>query len=326
MKKLNWGVLGTAKIARTHTIPGMQQAENCNLYAVAGRSLEKAEQYRDAFGFEKAYGSYEALLADPAVEAVYIPLPNALHCEWTIRALEAKKHVLCEKPLAPTLEEIDRMYAAAEKNGVCLMEAFAYLHSPFLAAIRDEIASGAIGELLYGDSAFIASNHDISNIRMRMETRGGALYDVGCYCTSQLLAIFDEEPLTVQAVSELTDEGVDICTTGILTFQGGKRATFQTGMVLATDSGRRVDRLYLHGTEGWIKTEEPFNVTGEPAYTVWRDGVSTVKTVKTPNNYALEVEQLGRCVCNGERPLVTEAFTKRNARVISKVLHSVGYY
>ena len=142
MRKIKWGVLGTAGIARGCTIPGMQQAENCEMYAIAGRSIEKAEAFRAEFGFQKAYGSYEALLNDPEVEAVYIPLPNELHCEWAVKALNAKKHVLCEKPLAPTLEEIERMIAAANENGVLLMEAFAYLHSPIVSAVKAELDSG----------------------------------------------------------------------------------------------------------------------------------------------------------------------------------------
>ena len=115
MRKINWGVLGTAGIARGQTIPGMQQAENCNLYAVAGRSLEKAQAFQREFGFEKAYGSYDALLADPQVEAVYIPLPNELHYAWTVKAMQAGKHVLCEKPLAPTPEQVQELHDAAKK-------------------------------------------------------------------------------------------------------------------------------------------------------------------------------------------------------------------
>ena len=135
MENIKWGVLGTAGIARGQTIPAMKTAENCTLFAIAGRSLEKAKEFRQEFGFEKAYGSYEALLNDPEVEAVYIPLPNDLHCEWTIRALNAKKHVLCEKPLAVSKAQEESMFRAAEENGVHLMEAFAYLHSPVTAAI-----------------------------------------------------------------------------------------------------------------------------------------------------------------------------------------------
>ena len=121
MRKVKWGVLGTAGIARGQTIPGMQLAEHCELYAVAGRNPEKAEQFRNEFGFQKAYGSYEELLADPEVEAVYIPLPNHIHCEWTVKALQAKKHVLCEKPLAMNAAEAEAMFRAAEENGMLLI-------------------------------------------------------------------------------------------------------------------------------------------------------------------------------------------------------------
>ena len=141
MKRINWGVLGTAGIAKGQTIPGMLQAENCCLYAIAGRSMEKAKAFQAEFSFEKAYDSYEALLADPRVEAVYIPLPNELHSEWTVKAMRAGKHVLCEKPLAPTPEQVEALYAEAEACGVILMEAFAYLHSPYMQALKAELES-----------------------------------------------------------------------------------------------------------------------------------------------------------------------------------------
>ena len=139
MRKIKWGVLGTTNIARGCTSPGMRLAENCELYAIAGRSLEKAERFRAEFGFEKAYGSYEALLANPAVEAVYIPRPNTLHHEWVVTAAKAGKHILCEKPLAPSAKEAAEMQSAARENGVLLMEAFAYLHTPLIAAIKAEL-------------------------------------------------------------------------------------------------------------------------------------------------------------------------------------------
>ena len=167
MQKIKWGVLGTAGIAKEQTIPGMKEASNCEVYAIAGRNLEKAKEFQEMFGFEKAYGSYEELLQDPEVEAVYIPLPNTLHYEWTVKALEAKKHVLCEKPLAPSEEVARQMIEAAEKNGVLLMEAFAYLHSPFIKAVKAELDAKTIGDVVYMESTFITSDYDISNIRMR---------------------------------------------------------------------------------------------------------------------------------------------------------------
>ena len=144
MSKIKWGVLGTADIARGCTIPGMQQADNCELYAIAGRSMEKAQLFKEQFGFEKAYGSYDELLCDENVQAVYIPLPNHLHLEWTLKALRAKKHVLCEKPMAMNAKETEEMFCCAKENGVLLMEAFAYLHSPFVKAVKEELEFNSI--------------------------------------------------------------------------------------------------------------------------------------------------------------------------------------
>ena len=325
MRKINWGVIGTAGIAKGCTIPGMQQADNCNLYAIAGRSLEKAKAYQDEFGFQIAYDSYEALLADPKVEAVYIPLPNELHYEWTIKALKAKKHVLCEKPLAPTPEQIEAMFACAKENGVLLMEAYAYLHSPLMAQIKQEIQNGTIGDILYMESQFITSDYDISNIRMRKETYGGALFDLGCYTTTQILWMLEEEPIKVQAVADFTDHGIDSYTSGLLTFADGKKATFICAMVLATDKDRRIDCLRIHGTLGDIYCNARFNQCGNLQYTLTIGDDHIVKTVSTPQNYRLEVEQLGRCISNGEQPHVSQNFTLKNARLMEKILKEIGY-
>lgn len=325
MRKINWGVLGTAGIAKGQTIPGMQQAHNCNLYAIAGRSMDKVKAYQEEFGFEKAYDSYEALLADENVEAVYIPLPNELHYEWTIKALNAKKHVLCEKPLAPTPELIQKMFACAKENGVLLMEAFAYLHSPLMAAMKHEIQAGMIGDVLYAESQFITSDYDISNIRMRKETFGGATYDLGCYTTSQILWLLDDEPTKVQAVAEFSEQGIDTYTSGVLTFADGKKATFICAMVLATDKDRRIDCLRVHGTKGDIYCGAQFNQCGDLSYTLTVGDHSEVKTVSTPHNYCLEVEQLGRCILDGEKPHVSEAFTMKNARLLESILAVIGY-
>ena len=325
MRKINWGVIGTAGIAKGCTIPGMVLAENCNLYAIAGRSMEKAKAYQAEFGFEVAYDSYEALLADPKVEAVYIPLPNELHYEWTIKALNAKKHVLCEKPLAPTPAQIQEMFACAKENGVILMEAFAYLHSPLMAAIKKELQSGIIGDVLYMESQFITSDYDISNIRMRKETYGGATYDLGCYTTTQILWMLDEEPVKVQAVADFSDRGIDTYTSGLLTFADGKKATYICAMVLATDKDRRIDCLRIHGTKGDIRTDAQFNQCGELSYTLTVGEEKTVKTVSTPQNYSLEVTQLGRCITDGEKPHISQDFSMKNALLMEKILKIIGY-
>ena len=325
MRKIKWGVLGTAGIAKGQTIPGMVHAENCELYAIAGRDMAKAKVYQEEFGFEKAYDSYEALLEDPEVEAVYIPLPNTLHHEWTIKALEAKKHVLCEKPLAPSAEQAEEMIAAANKNGVLLMEAFAYLHSPIVKAIREELDAGVIGDILYMENAFITSDYDLSNIRMRRETRGGCLYDLGCYNISQILWMFGEEPEKVMAVADYSEQNVDVLTTGFLTFKGGKRASFTCGMLLKTDADKRIDRLQIHGTRGYIRSDVEYNQCGELQYTVVVDDKEEIKTVSVPQNYRLEVEQLGRCIAEGEALHVSNEFTVKLARTMDRILESIGY-
>lgn len=325
MRMIKWGVLGTAGIAKGHTIPGMAEAENCELYAIAGRDLEKAQTFQKEFGFEKAYDSYEALLADPQVEAVYIPLPNTLHKEWTIKALEAKKHVLCEKPLAPTAAEAEEMIAVAEKNGVFLMEAFAYLHSPIVKAIKEELDAGVIGDVLYMENAFITSDYDLSNIRMRRETNGGCLYDLGCYNISQILWMLGEEPENVQAVSDFSEQNVDVLTTGFLTFCGGRRASFTCGMLLKTDADKRIDRLQIHGTKGYIRSEAAYNQSGELQYTVVTERKEETKTVAAPQNYRLEVEQLGHCIAEGEVPHVSNEFTMKLARTMDRALAAIGY-
>jgi len=323
MNKIKWGVLGTAGIAKGCTIPGMQQAVNCELTAIAGRSIEKAEAFRVEFGFEKAYGSYEALLADPEIQAVYIPLPNEMHYDWTIKALKAKKHVLCEKPLAPTVAEIEEMIACANENGVILMEAFAYLHSPIVSAVKQDLEK--IGDILYMESAFLTSDYDISNIRMRRETFGGCAYDLGCYNTSQILWMLGEEPETVQAVATFSDQKVDNLTTGIFTFANGAQANFTCGMLLATDQDKRIDRFRIHGTKGYIASETEFNQAGLLSYILSTDEGTVVKTVDAPQNYRLEVEQMGRCITEGEAPHVSHAFTLMNARTIARVLEKIGY-
>lgn len=325
MKKVKWAVTGTAGIAKNQTIPGMLQAENCELYAIAGRSLEKARAYQEEFGFRKAYGSYEEALADPEVEAVYIPLPNDLHYEWTIKALQAKKHVLCEKPLAPTPIQAQEMIRCAQENGVLLMEAFAYLHSPYIAALKEVLDSGAIGDVVYMESAFITSDYNVSNIRMRKETYGGAMYDLGCYNTSLILWLLGKEPDRVQAAADFSDREIDTLTSAVLHFEDGTKAAFTAGMVLPTDMDERLDRLEIRGTKGRIYSTVEFNQEGDLSFSVeTKDGLQ-VKTVHARQNYALEVEQLGRCILENETPHVSNDFSMKNSWTLERVLRAIGY-
>ena len=325
MKKVNWGVIGTAGIAKGQTIPGMVLAENCNLYAIAGRSIEKAEEFQKEFGFERAYGDYDALLKDPDVEAVYIPLPNTLHYEWIKKALQHGKHVLCEKPLVPTAKEAEELYALAKECGVHLMEAFAYLHSPWIAAIKNEVDSGAIGEIRYIESQFLTSDYDMSNIRMRKETNGGALYDLGCYNTTMIGWMLGRQPDEIQACAVFSEEGVDVLTSAVFSYQNEAKAMMNCGMVLKTEADRRLDQLRIEGTDGSIRSTGEFNGCGAMKYTLIKNGTSEEKTVMTPQNYSLEIEQFGRCITDGEEPHVTAEFSVLNLKTIEKILGLIGY-
>jgi len=322
MDRVRWGVMGTADIAASQTIPGLMQADNALLHAVAGRDPGKAEQFRDRFGFGRSYGSYDELLDDPDVEAVYIPLPNSLHCSWAVKALQAGKHVLCEKPAAVSEEEAKLMYRTAAENGVYLMEAFAYLHSPFIEALRGEVARGSIGELRYIESSFLTGRRPDGDIRMRRETAGGSLFDLGCYCLSWILWMAGGEPDGVHAFSEFTEEGIDIFSSALLTYSSGLRASFSCGMMLPYG---RQDLFALYGTEGRITTPVQFNQPGELSYTVAGRQSSETRRLTSLNNYRLEFEQLGRCVRGLEKPRLTAEFSLMNARVMDRILESCGY-
>ncbi len=326
-RKIKWGVLGTAYIFERDTAEGMRQAENCELYAIAGRSMEKALQFKEKYGFEIAYGSYDELINDPNVEAIYNALPNTMHHEWTIKALKAGKHVLCEKPLAPTEQEAKEMFAAAKEAGVHLMEAFAYQHSPYITALVKELKAGTIGEPRYMEAALITSDYIPENIRMRKDTLGGCTYDLGVYCSSLILRLLDKEPVCIQGISSFSPEGIDLFTSVLMDFENGMKATFDCGMVLATEKNSFLNRFQIHGTLGSVESVEfGFNSPGELSYRLKTfDGIDEIKTVSVPHNYRLEVEQLGRCITCGETPQVTEAFSLANARTVDRILTAIGY-
>ena len=325
MEKVKWGILGTANIARGCTIPGMQLTDSCELYAIAGRNLEKAEAFRKDFGFKKAYGSYEELLDDEEVQAVYIPLPNDLHIKWVTAALKKHKHVLCEKPLALNAGEAEQMYKTAEECGVILMEAYAYLHSPYVERLKKDIADGIIGEVDYIESAFITQGYK-EDFRLHKEHGGGAMYDLGCYCTTMILSLVDLEPERVWADAEYSDQGVDLMTAAMIRFKNGVRASFNVGMILGENSNSRFDRLYIHGSKGSIRSDVEYNQSGELSYKIYtKDGVSERK-VSAPQNYSLESGQLNRCILSGEKPHVSPEFSIRNAELMDRVFEEIGYY
>ena len=324
MNKVKWGVLGTANIARGCTIPGMILAQNCELYAIAGRSMEKAEQFKNEFGFNKAYGSYEELLDDKDVQAVYIPLPNGLHFKWVKAALEKKKNVLCEKPMALNAEDAKELFKTAQENNVVLMEAYAYLHSPYVKSLKEDVESGIIGKVDYIESAFHTQGYK-EDIRLYKDQGGGAMYDLGCYCTTMILSLIDSKPAFVKAVAEFSELGVDYNTAAIIRFENGVRASFNVGMILGENSNSRFDRLYIHGDKGSIQSYVEYNQAGEVSYNIITKDEIIERKISVPQNYSLEITQLGNCILNGEKPFVSSEFSIRNSELMDKVFEEIGY-
>ncbi len=255
MNELRWGVLSTADIGRTKVVPAMQRAARTRIVAVASREADKAHEYAAALSIPKVHGSYQELLADPDIDAVYIPLPNHMHAEWVTAAARAKKHVLCEKPLAMNAADAARMVAVAEQEGVILVEAFMYRLHPSWQKVRELVAGGRIGRLIAIQSWFGYYNDDPGNIRNIVEAGGGALYDVGCYCVNLSRMLFDGEPhRVVGSVVRDPNLGVDVLTSGLLEFDQGT-ATFMCSTRTETDQ-----RVHIYGTTGRISIGIPFNI------------------------------------------------------------------
>lgn len=252
---VRWGVLGCAAIALRKVLPAMQAADNCEIVAIASRDAARAEQAAADLGIPRHHGSYQALLDDPQIEAVYIPLPNTLHAEWTLRAADAGKHVLCEKPLAMSAADAETMVAACERAGVALMEAFMYRLHPLWVRTRELVAEGRIGELQAIQAFFSYHNVDPDNIRNIAALGGGALMDIGCYPVNVARMMFEGEPTNVQAAVHRDPRfGTDILTTAVLDF-AGRHASFTCATQLEADQ-----RVHLIGSEGRLLVEIPFNI------------------------------------------------------------------
>jgi predicted dehydrogenase len=254
-ERVRWGVLGCAEIATRKVIPAMQRSDLCDVVAIASRDAGRAAETADELGIPGHHGSYDDLLADPMIEAVYIPLPNHLHAEWTLRAAAAGKHVLCEKPLALSAVQATEMIAGCRAAGVVFMEAFMYRVHPMWLRVRELVTSGAIGELDAIQVFFSYHNVDPANIRNIAEYGGGALMDIGCYAINVARWMFDGEPTDVTgAVRRDPRFGTDVLTSAVLDF-GGRHATFTCSTQIESDQ-----RVHLIGTEGRLLVEIPFNI------------------------------------------------------------------
>ena len=269
MRKVRWGVLSTAKIGIEKVIPAMQQCGLCEIIAIASNRVEKAQSAALKLGIQTAYGAYEELLNDPEIDAVYIPLPNHLHVSWSIKALEAGKHVLCEKPLGLTAAEARKLLDTAEKHpNLKIMEAFMYRHHPQWQCARRMINEGRIGDLRTIQSFFSYYNADPANIRNIAEVGGGALMDIGCYCVSLSRFIFGAEPGRICGIMEFDPQfKTDRLTSGILDFGRGT-STFTCSTQLAP-----FQRVNIFGTDGWVEIEIPFNAPPDrPCKIAYRHG------------------------------------------------------
>lgn len=254
---LQWGVLGCARIADTALIPGIQGSCNGAVLALASRNLERAEEYARRFSVARAYGSYEEILDDPEIQAVCVPLPNSLHREWTVRAAEKGKHVLCEKPIACSATEAQEMSDACRANGVLLMEAFAQRFHPQYRRVKELIRSGRIGRILRINAAMSRSGYPAEDIRMNPEMGGGALMDLGCYCISSARYLVGGEPESVFATQEIGGTGVDERTTGTLFFPGGEICQFDTNLYMEEKHFEQGCTVY--GEKGSIYIPQAFS-------------------------------------------------------------------
>jgi predicted dehydrogenase len=264
---VRWGVLGAANIALNKVIPAMQRGRASRIVAIASRDLAKARAAADRLGIPRAYGSYEELLADPDVEAVYNPLPNHLHVPWSIRAADAGKHVLCEKPIALSAAEARALLAARDRTGVQIGEAFMVRTHPQWERVRELIDADRIGELRVIVGHFSYYRRDFNDIRSRLDFGGGALMDIGCYPITLSRWLFDAEPLEVIAQIERDpDMQVDRLASGMLRFAAGQ-ASF-------TCSGQLVphQRMQIFGTRARIEVEIPFNAPPDSACRIYVDG------------------------------------------------------
>jgi predicted dehydrogenase len=284
---LRWGVLGAAGIATRKVIPGMRRSRHSVVAAIASRDGTRAAATAAELGIERAYGSYDELLADDSIDVIYIPLPNHLHVPWSIRAADAGRHVLCEKPIGLSAAQARELRSARDRNGVVIGEAFMVRTHPQWIAVQQMVRDGRIGELRLFTCHFSYAKTDPGNIRNRVDYGGGALLDIGCYPVNLARWLFDDEPATVQAAIE-TDPvlAVDRLVSGTLTFDAGQ-ATFTCATQLAP-----AQRVTLFGTAGRIEVEVPFNAPPDAACRIHVDGDRGTHVVELlpADQYALQAD------------------------------------
>ena len=322
--KVRWGILGAAKIGIQKVIPAMQKGEWSTIAAIASRDLIKAQTAARDLGIPKAYGSYEELLADPDIEAIYNPLPNHLHVPWSVKCAEAGKHVLCEKPLSLTVREAKELVAVRDRTGVKMGEAFMVRTHPQWLRTRELVESGRIGDLRSVTGFFSYSNADPKNIRNIPEYGGGALMDIGCYPITTSRFVFQQEPTRVLGLIERDPQmGTDRLTSAILDFPSG-RATFTCGTQLVS-----YQRMQFFGTKGRIEIEVPFNAPIDRPCRIFIDsgsdlfggGIET-EVIPACDQYTIQGDLFSRAIRENTEVPVTLEHAVQNMAVIEAVFRS----
>src|SRR5712692_6896871 len=320
MTKIRWGVLSTARIGQNHVIPAMQQGTYSEVTAIASRDQQRAETVAQKFGIAKAYGSYEELLKDPDVDAIYIPLPNEQHVPWSIKALEAGKHVLCEKPIALTANEAQTLVdAAARYPQLKIMEAFMYRFHPQWQRAQQLVTDGAIGDLRTIQSFFAYSNLDPTNIRNQADHGGGGLMDIGCYNISFSRFIFGVEPTRVCSMVEYDPQfKTDRLVSAMLDFGRGS-STFTCSTQLS-----QYQRVNIFGTTGRIEIEIPFNAPSIRPCRMWYAHDSTIDelVLEISNQYTLQGDVFSRAIADNTPVPTPLEDAVANMRVIDAVYQS----
>ena len=329
-KTVRWGVLGCSGIGKSRTIPGLLACENAELYAIAGRNEEKLKAYAEPFAPKKLYTDYQALLDDENVDAVYLPLPNGIHMEWVKKAAAAGKHILCEKPMALTEEQVREMFAAAKEHGVLLEEAYAYRHAQLVQKVKEIVDSGAIGRIRYLESKHSTFDTNRSGIRYQMGNGGGAVYDVTCYNVSLASYLFGKDPEDMSVYCGFDKEtGVDVSDAVMLRYEEGVTAMLYAGL----DAYRRGCYSIL-GETGRIDVDHKFNSSGvchirvstgaRPQGAEYVDETTTEYTIWVDDNYKKEIELFSDAVLNGSALTVSEEESLRTARVCDAIRRAGG--
>lgn len=323
LNRLRWGILGAARV-NERMMPAIVQASNAELIAVSSRRTDAARQLIGKYAPDqpvRAYDNLDMLLEDPDIQAIYLPLANHEHAQWTLRAIEQGKHVLCEKPMALTLEDIEAIEAAAKRHNVMVMEGFMYRFHPQHARVHELIKSGMIGEIRSVRSSYSFMMRPARMYRLEEDIKngGGAMWDIGCYAIHSARMFFTESPRAVTATAKFIDSGADIATSGIIDFGDGKYAHFD----FSFERARRCEYEII-GTQGGLKCHTVWQLPGDvPVISWWNeDGRQAEERLIAANHFQLEVEHFSNCVLSGNAPSLTLQDAKANCEIINAALTS----